>query len=313
MVTNKKQAVTAKMIAALCGVSQGTVDRALNGRGEIKGATKERILKVAAEYGYQPNVSARRLAGGRSGLVGVVVFDLHNEYFSELIMYLEKCFDAVGMMPVVMFSNKDAALERTCIQKLYAMGVEGIILCSVCVCRDMDFVQELSALSIPIVTVGNRLGNLPHIGIDNRRAMYDLAMEKIGASYRRYVYFSPALSHVGENREAQDARYLGFLDAAKEKGITPETVSENTLKKEDITADTLVMASTDYYALRLIFAGVPVSQVTGFDHISLPEKCHIPLVTVDGASAEIATALADFFTNTEKRGKSVTVPHRLIL
>ena len=302
--------ITAADLAALCGVSQGTVDRALHGRGEIKAETKERILKVAAEYGYTPNLSARRLASGKSGLIGVVVFDLRNEYFSELIMYLEQRFCAAGLLPVIMFSNKDAETERSCIQKLCTMGVEGIVLMPIR--EDAAAAQELAALSVPVLTVGNRLGDLPHVGIDDRLAMFELCSTVMTDPHRRYLYYAPALSYENENRYAQLQRHLGYLDAAREKGITPETVSKNAIDLRDLGENALVVASTDYYALRLIYGGVPVSRVTGFDNLGLLRSCHIPLVTVDGNSAAVADAVLRFFTDPGARKKSVTVPHKLI-
>ena len=303
--------ITAADLAALCGVSQGTVDRALHGRGEIKAETRERILKVASEYGYTPNVSARRLVSGKSGLIGIVVFDLRNEYFSELIMYLEQRFCAAGLLPVIMFSNKDAETERSCIQKLCTMGVEGIVLMPVR--GDAATAQELTALPVPVLTVGNRLGELPHVGIDDRLAMYELCSTVMTDPQGRYVYYSPALSYENENRHAQLQRHLGYLDAAREKGITPETVSKNAIDLQELGENTLVVASTDHYALRLIYGGVPASRVTGFDNLALLRSCHIPLVTVDGNSAAVADAVFRFFTDPDARGKSVTVAHKLVL
>ena len=311
MKRNGNGGMTAADLAALCGVSQGTVDRALHGRGEIKAETRERILKVAAEYGYRPNISARRLAGGKSGLVGVVVFDLRNEYFSELIMYLEERFCAVGLLPVIMFSNKSPTIERSCIQKLCTMGVEGIVLMPIS--EDPAFEKELLEMTTPVVTVGNRLGALPHIGIDDRLAMYELCARVMDDPHRRYVYYAPVLSYEGENRHAQKERHQGFLDAAHEKGITPETVSKKDAFLTPSGENSFVIASTDYYALRLIYGGLPVSRVTGFDNIGMLRACHIPLVTVDGSRAAVADAVVAFFTDAERRYKSVTVPHKLIL
>ncbi len=311
MQIDRSKPITAETIAALCGVSQGTVDRALHGRGEIRAETKARILKVAAEYGYRPNQSARRLAGGKSGLVGVVLFDLHNAYFSELVMHMEERFREVGLLPVLMFSNKEPETERTCVQKLCAMGVEGIVLMPVT--NDPLLEAELAALPIPVVTVGNRFGNLPHIGIDNRRAMYELALQMTERGFSRYLYYAPVLRYADANKEAQESRYQGYLDAAAEKGFTPETVLEIPADVSGLGADTLVMASTDYYALRLIYAGLPAAQVTGFDAIRLSRDCHIPLVTVDGNSADVAKALAAFFTDVAMQQKGVTVAHKLIL
>ena len=58
--------ITACELAKICGVSQGTVDRALNNRAGISNATKKKILDAAARYGYLPNIHASKLAGGKS-------------------------------------------------------------------------------------------------------------------------------------------------------------------------------------------------------------------------------------------------------
>ena len=60
----KKNSISTTQLAQICGVSQGTVDRALNNRKGINPKTKEKILAVANEYGYRPNIHARSMAGG---------------------------------------------------------------------------------------------------------------------------------------------------------------------------------------------------------------------------------------------------------
>lgn len=77
--------VTIKMIAQKAGVSIGTVDRALNDRAEINPQTKERILQVAKDLGYQTNVMARALSTKRSAVeIAVVLFPLHKDIFTSI-------------------------------------------------------------------------------------------------------------------------------------------------------------------------------------------------------------------------------------
>ena len=90
----KRNIISTARIAEICGVSQGTVDRALNDRKGINPKTKEKILSVAKEYGYRPNIHASCIAGGRSMLIGVVVFDLKNQYFS--LSFFEKNAEKTG-------------------------------------------------------------------------------------------------------------------------------------------------------------------------------------------------------------------------
>ena len=68
--------ISSTEIAKICGVSQGTVDRALNNRNGISPQTKEKILSVAKEFGYRPNIHTRCMAGGKSHLIGVVILTL---------------------------------------------------------------------------------------------------------------------------------------------------------------------------------------------------------------------------------------------
>ena len=72
--------ITTTQLARICGVSQGTVDRALHNRGGINPKTRERILEIAKEYDYHPCIQVE--GQSNSMLIGVVLFDLYNEYFS---------------------------------------------------------------------------------------------------------------------------------------------------------------------------------------------------------------------------------------
>lgn len=124
-----KNNISTTKLAKLCGVSQGTVDRALNNRKGISEKTKERILAVAKQYGYRPNIHARSIAGGRSMLIGIVVFDLNNQYFSDILMRIEEYCAKKDYSAVVMFTDKDPKKEIECIKNLYHMAVDGIVLC----------------------------------------------------------------------------------------------------------------------------------------------------------------------------------------
>ncbi|MBR2461451.1 MAG: LacI family DNA-binding transcriptional regulator [Clostridia bacterium] len=75
--------ITTTQIARICGVSQGTVDRALHNRGGINSETRARVLEVAKEYDYRPNIQMGESAN--SMLIGVVLFDLYNEFFPSLL------------------------------------------------------------------------------------------------------------------------------------------------------------------------------------------------------------------------------------
>ena len=78
--------VTVKQIAELAGVSRGTVDRALNGRGNVRPEVEKRILQIAEEMGYTPNRAGKALAYQRKNLSFGIVANAHgNEFFDDLL------------------------------------------------------------------------------------------------------------------------------------------------------------------------------------------------------------------------------------
>ena len=165
----KRNGISTTQLAEICGVSQGTIDRDLNGRKGISPVTREKILNAAKEYGYRPNIHARSIAGGKSMLIGVVVFDLNNQYFSDILTALEEKCTARGYSTIAMFTNKDSRREIDCVGNLYHMAVDGIVLCPIN--KGEAYENYLLSLNVPIVTIGNRLERFPYVGIDNALSM----------------------------------------------------------------------------------------------------------------------------------------------
>lgn len=167
--------ITTAELAQICGVSQGTVDRALNNRADINANTKQRIIEVAKQYGYREYINCNS-ENKTIGQIGIIVFNLNNEYFSKLITETELILRSLGLSAVVMMTHYDKQYEIECIRNMYNMGVKGIILCSVN--SGDEFKNYLNLFDIPIVEVGNNTGSVPYVGIDDFAAMKDMT-EKV--------------------------------------------------------------------------------------------------------------------------------------
>lgn len=289
----KPRILSTSQLAKLCGVSQGTVDRALNDRPGISPQTKKRILDTAKAYGYRPNIHARSISGGKSMLLGVVVFDIHNEYFSELLMGIEETCRQRGYSAVVMFTHKDPERELACIDSLYRMYMDGIILCPVN--RGEDFEKYLHSLEIPVVTVGNRLDTFPHIGIDDYAAMAEVVRKAAEKGYRQLLYPCPPLDPA-QNTWAQSRRLEGFLDASKALGLRHRVLTWQQLPDlPDTPEKTAVICPTDRYALRLLSTAKSRGWgLTGFDDLRLIDTLGLCLDSV-GYDLPAATDAAAVF------------------
>jgi len=292
--------ISTKELAEICGVSQGTVDRALNGRPDIKADTKQKILRVAKEYGYREHIGND---DGIKGTVGIIVFNLNNEYFSKLITELEYVLREMGYGAVVMMTHYDRGCEIECIRNMYNMGVKGIVLFSVN--TDEEFRNYLKLLNIPIVAVGNNIGGVPFVGIDDRAAMRELTEYVISEGYKELVYFSPALKYQGAY--AQRARYEGFLSAAS--GVKYTIVKDIDGILPSYSADTTVICSTDYYAFQVHFKANSVKTV-GFDNLDAIDKYQLNIDSVGYSVPEIARAAADIIM--KKRSGDVFVGHCIV-
>lgn len=293
----KRQAISTSKLAEICGVSQGTVDRALNNREGINPQTKEKILRVAKEYGYRPNIHARSMSGGKSTLIGIVVFDLDNAFFTELVSAAERLCAEQGYHAIISLTHKDPKREIECIENLYYMAVDGIILCPIN--QGEEFEKFLSSLELPIITVANKLTSFPYAGVDNKTAMYDAVKYVLDNGYEKLVYVMPAVSPL-ENSYAQDRRLEGFIEATEGLAIETEIQRMPSISLPSGDKSALICAC-DIYAMRLFneakSRGVGI---IGFDNIRTIEETFVSLDSISQDMEATAKNAVDFLLHSKE-------------
>src|SRR5207342_1604104 len=122
--------VTLADIARELGVSKMTVSRAINNNPLISPETRVRVLEVARRMNYQPNQHARALATNRSYLIGVIVPDLMNLYFAEVMRAIESITRPAGFQLLICSSDEDISRELGQVETLL-QRTDGLILSSV--------------------------------------------------------------------------------------------------------------------------------------------------------------------------------------
>jgi len=282
--------ITTTQLARICGVSQGTVDRALHNRGGINPKTRERILEIAKEYDYHPCIQVE--GQSNSMLIGVVLFDLYNEYFSKLAMSLVKAAKKFGYSIIFQFSGKEEIQERKALEYFDYIGVDGIVLFSAGSDSD-EYRNYLTALKKPIILIGNRLFDLPFVGIDDEKAMYDLSLEIAGhVPSDDILYFAPALRKQLHSLNAQRLRLNGFLRAmeAAEKNCRIAT------NVEELSNCGGIICAADYYVLQALnHLGYPKDlQIAGFDNISMLKNIAVKVLSVEYSTDKIAEETVNY-------------------
>ena len=297
--------ITTTQLARICGVSQGTVDRALHNRGDINPQTRKRILEVAREYDYIPSVQKKDQAN--SMLIGVILFDLYNEFFSKLAMSLVNAANNAGYSVIFQFSNKNEKSERAALEYFNYIGVDGIVLFSVGSDSE-EYKNYLQLLKKPIILIGNKMFDFPYIGIDDAAAMREVTQriaEKIPSG--DILYFAPILKKNLHSLNAQRLRLNGFIEAVTSLKKTYRVVTSI----DEISNFGGIVCSTDYYALKVLkhFRYIENIIISGFDNISFLSNVDVPILTVDYSTDRIATECINYILG---RLFVTEIQHRLV-
>ena len=298
--------ITVKDLARLCGVSIGTVDRAINNRGGINPETKKKILDTAAEYGFVKNLNAISLSLGKPNLIGVIITNLKNEFLTTLLTAIESEASARGYSTLIMLSNYSPESERECAERMRSMNIAGLIVLPVI--SDPGYYLNIVRTGIPVVTVGNRIEGIPFVGIDDFGAMKRGTEFVLSRGYRRLYYVAPLLEKAGrQNISAQTMRRDGFLAAAS--GVEYSLVDNysaydellSSLQSGSLGSDekrTALICPSDAYTIDCLpLVGDRVG-IMGFDRLPMigrliPELAGIVYPTADIGKAAVASLLGE--------------------
>ncbi len=202
-------------VARLASVSVATVSNALNGARPVAAATRARVLKAVEALGYAPHAAARSMRGGSSGLIGLIVADITNPFFTSLVQAVERAANAKGYAVLLCNSDEDHEREEQHLQLLRRQRVDGIILAA----TGHASTGRASALSqqrAPVVLVDRGFSEfgLDAVMLDNRRAAHEAARHILGFGHRRIAMISgPATLSTGADRLA------GYREALLEAGV----------------------------------------------------------------------------------------------
>jgi LacI family transcriptional regulator len=173
---------TIKDIAKVAGVSHTTVYRAINDKPRISQSTKERIISLARELNYQPNVIARSLVLGRTKTLGLVITTIVNPFYPELARGIEDAARSLGYNIILCCTNFDISLEKQYIDMLRSRGVDGIIFTSAHI-RDPN-ITRLVEDQFPLILVNRRvygdplMDSIDYVVVENAKGGF-LAVEHL--------------------------------------------------------------------------------------------------------------------------------------
>ncbi len=319
-------------IAKRANVSTATVSRAINQSGPVKAATARKVWRAISELNYYPNSHARTLVSGRSRLIGLIVSDITNPFFPELIRSFET--RASQQQYDLLLTSTDYLTSRmtTSLRRMLERKVDGVAMMTSEM--DLGLIKELGRRGVPLVfmDVGQVGPKMSHVAIDYANGIKQAVDHVVALGHRTIGFISGPL-----DLHSARTRRQAFLDAMRSHGLGPDKrlIREGTHTAEGgekaMTAmlrlakkPTAVICSNDWTAIGALHAihesglRVPADiSLVGFDDIPLVSYTAPSLTSVRMSAADVGLTACDalFKLIGEERleGDVYQVPTRLIV
>jgi len=252
---------TIKEIAAKAQVSIATVSRAINRDPSVTEGTRKRILKIAAKMDYRPNILARNLTQKKSNLIGLILPEISDEFFTEVIKGVDEIAFSGNFYTIVASSHKYQSLKEELVTFIRNGLISGLILLASNI--DEELISILSKSHIPVVLINSnkKVKKFDRIVLDDYSGAF--SMTKYLIKKKNYDY----LAHITGPIDNDDAilRRNGFIDACKKFGI------KFIVDKGDFSRESGFNACKKLLSLKnkpqIIFAGNDMMAIGCYDYI----------------------------------------------
>jgi LacI family transcriptional regulator len=230
-------------IAREAGVSKSTVSLVLQGSGSIRPETVDRVRKAIDDVGYVYNRGAANLRKAQSNVIGMVINDLSNPFYSELAVAIERVFQSAGIVPFIANTAESPVRQEQVLKSLLEQGVAGLIV-SPARGTGADAFRRIEAAGIPIVFAMRRLpmSRIPAVSPDNHRGAYLATEHLIRKGHRRLAFLGGFHDMV-----VYHERLGGFREACADNGVAPDdmiVVEGETNRRGGIGSLDLALAAT---------------------------------------------------------------------
>ena len=319
-------------IARRANVSTATVSRTLNQSGAVRPETARKVWRAAAALNYYPNSHARTLVSGRSRLLGLIVSDITNPFFPELIHNFETLATQQGYDLILTSTDYQTARMTGCVRRMLERKVDGVAIMTSEM--DLGLIKELARRGVPLVfmDVGRVGPRMSHVLIDYASGIRQAVDHVVDLGHTRVAFIAGPL-----DLHSARTRRQAFIDGMRAHKIQPEAklIREGTHTAEGgqpaMTAllrggkpPTAVVCSNDWTAIGALHAidaaGLRVPEdisLVGFDDIPLASYTHPPLTSVRMSAGDVGStafdALFRLIGGDRPEGGLYQVPTRLVI
>lgn len=316
-------------VAARAGVSKSLVSLVLRGSSSVSEDKRERVTKAMAELGYRPNAVARSLVRRRTNLLGVLLADLHNPFFAEVVDGVQRAGASHGFRTIISTGDRWARSEADALDTLLEMRTDGLILASPVL--GMDVIAEASK-ELPTVLIArtSKHPTLDSVSNDDAKGTA-LAVEHLATlGHRRIAHIDGGNAAGSEERKSSYSNVMKRLNLEAEARIVGGAHSEEGGRKGVAALlatgerPTAIFAGNDLCALGALAAldeqGIRVPEdvsIVGYDNIALAGLRQIHLTTVNQPRPDMGTIavtlLLERLEQDRAQSRSILLPPTLVV
>jgi LacI family transcriptional regulator len=292
-------------VARLANVSIATVSRTINHIPTVNPKLAKRVREVIKELDYFPNTQARSLVSGRSRLLGLIVSEITNPFFPELIQGFEDVAVEHGYEILIGSTNYDPERMKRCIRRMVERKAEGVAVMTFGI--EEPLLEQLADRHVPLVfvDVGPEQPGISLLHVDYHHGIRQGVQHLAALGHRDIAFVTGPL-----RLHSAQSRLTAFRRSVEECGITVDpthiiegdhTMEGGMAAAENLLANTklptAVMCSNDVTAIGVLHeayrAGLRVPDdlsVIGFDNIHMTQMTIPPLTTIEMSCFELAKA-----------------------
>nr|WP_307804571.1 substrate-binding domain-containing protein [Curtobacterium flaccumfaciens] len=312
-------------MAALAGVSLGTVSNVLNRPDKVAPGTVERVQSAIATLGFVRNDSARQLRAGRSSTVGLIVLDGGNPFFTDVARGAEDAAMDNGLAVLIGNSDESTDRERTYVDLFEERRVAGLLISPAG--DDLSRLARLRDQGTAVVLVDRRADDehFASVSVDDI-AGGRIAVEHLAAIGRTHIAFVGGPFGI---RQVAD-RHAGALAAAQAAGIRLEALPTTSLSVlegrrigEAIQArpaaerpdavfaanDLLAVGLEQAFIMRGTIAVPEQIAIVGYDDIAFAESAVVPLTSVRQPAQDLGRRAIELLTKQVEQGQDIDLEH----
>lgn len=291
--------ITMKDIAKKAGVSQATVSRVISGNPSVNPETKMKVMEWVRKLDYQPNIIAQSLVGNKSLLIGVIIPNISNPFFADVIKAIENEATKYGYSIILFNSDYNVEKEKKYMNILKSYNVDGVLV--VPSGNNDKYFKSLNNTGLHLVAITRDVPGVSCVSISHYVGGQEVAKHLINMGYSKFVFIGVEV----------DEKFKGFKDQIESSGFNIEkdviVVNDDTYRSDSEILKNFIYCNIEHnsigiFALNDIEALI-VMHILKEMRVEMPEK--VALVGFDNTfiSKEVSPTLSSVAQPIEEIGR----------